>query len=112
MKLFKDITIPKDLAECFQQLDELLLPKELQEFMAGTEDDISDYHHGLGQWMRNSWQLWHNSILSQYFQKMGIWHADDMSGVILLSFHRFLNQKQVDIDGQVKFYKDFWDKNK
>ena len=39
---------------------------------------------------------------------LGLSHADDMSGVILQSFHRYLNEKPLNVEGQIKDYQDFW----
>jgi hypothetical protein len=65
-------------------------------------------HFGLGLWMRNTWELWGGSRLSRYFNSLGIQHADDMSGIILTSYYRYLSKKDIDLEGQVQYYQNYW----
>ncbi|NME72089.1 DUF6794 domain-containing protein [Flammeovirga aprica] len=50
-------------------------------------------------------------IYSKYFRDLGINHPDDMSSIILTSFHRYLNDIDIKLDEQVKLYKDYWEKS-
>jgi len=68
------------------------------------------YHMSMGLWMRNNWGLWKGSRLAKWFNAQGIIHPDDMSGIILTSFWRHLNNKPIGLDEQVKFYQDWWGK--
>jgi len=56
------------------------------------------------------WQLWGGSRLSKFFNDRGIYHPDDMSGIILDSYHRYLTGKDIKLDEQIKFYQDYWKK--
>lgn len=108
-------TIPTKLSECFVQLDEIL--REAPDgdwFKEATENDaIAQSHHGLGTWIRNNWGLWEeDGQLNKYFTNLGLKHADDMSGVILTSYHRHLNEKELELDEQVKYYIEFWKNEK
>lgn len=100
--------IPKDLADCFVQLKKLLKPEEVERMRSGTEDDMNRYHFGLGMWIRNNWGLWGGSPLAKWFNARGIKHPDDMSGIILDSFWRHLNDKPIKLEEQVKRYQDYW----
>lgn len=62
--------------------------------------------------MRNNWGLWSGSRLAKYFNEMGIFHPDDMSGIILTSFHRHLNGKDLQLDQQIKYYQEYWEREK
>ena len=104
--------IPTDLDDCFRQLEKILKPKDLDQIKSGTEKDMIKYHFGLGMWLRNNWGLWAGSRLAKWFNEQGIFHPDDMSGVILDSFWRHLNKKPIDLEGQVKHYQEFWEKQK
>jgi hypothetical protein len=104
--------IPENLEDCFGELGKMLQPELIEEMKSGTEDDMITYHHGLGTWLRNNWGLWSGSRLAKYFNGLGIKHPDDMSGVILDSFWRHLNNKPIELEGQVKYYKDYWEKEK
>jgi len=50
--------------------------------------------------------------LCEYFTKLGLSHADDMAGVILTSYHRHLNEKDLNLDTQINHYMEFWKNNK
>ncbi len=108
-----DKDIPKDLDACIERLKKMISEEEIAEIKEMTEDDfVGATHHGLGTSLRNGWGLWTGSELAQYFGRMGLWHADDISGLILRSFHRHLKGKPLDVEGQVAQYRAFWEKNK
>jgi len=66
-------------------------------------------HHGLGMTTRNEWGLWsEDGPLLKNMQEMGFTHPDDMSSAILLCTHRKMNGKPLDVEGQIKYYKDYW----
>ena len=108
----KKVYIPKNLDECFIELKKELSQKELEEFKNKGEDKVIEYHHSLGMWIRNNWGLWSGSRLAKYFNEIGVYHPDDMSSIILDSLHRHLNGKDIKIEEQIKYYKDYWEKVK
>lgn len=104
--------IPESLEQTFPVLTKLLKPEGVEKFRAGTEDDAGSYHFGLGMWMRNNWGLWGGGKLKEWFISHGIQHADDMSGIILTSYWRHLNNVPIELDAQIAYYRDYWrDKN-
>jgi hypothetical protein len=101
--------IPKDLEECFEQLNLMLKPNTIEEIKSKTEEAFSSASHfGLGLWMRNNWGLWKSSRLYLYFKEKGIFHPDDMSGIILDSYHRKLNGKEIELEKQIEKYQEYW----
>ena len=102
--------IPKNLEECFNELKKVMTPEQLDEFKNKKEDNVIEYHHSIGRWIRNNWGLWSESRLAKYFNSIGIHHPDDMSGIILDSFYRHLNGKDIRLEEQVKYYQDYWKK--
>lgn len=98
------IYIPKDLEDCFGELKKILKPQDVEKMKAGPEDDLDMYHHGLGTWLRNNWGLWEGSRLSAWFNRHGIEHPDNMSGIILTSFWRHLNGQPIGLEAQLKYY--------
>jgi len=54
--------------------------------------------------LRNEWKLNKNSHLAIYFHDLGIIHPDDMTSIILTSFHRYLNGKYIELAKQVAVY--------
>jgi len=100
--------IPANLDDSLVQLYCLLEPETIQKMANGSEDEMVRYHHGLGTGLRNSWGLWTKSRLYVYFYDLGLRHPDDMSGVILKSFWRRLNDQPLDVEGQILRYQAYW----
>lgn len=91
------VYIPRDLRDCFVQLDRMLSETDKQELKhPDAEHGLGRFHFGLGLWMRNNWQLWGGSRLQQYFERLGITHPDNMSGIILGAYSDYLNGKALD----------------
>lgn len=105
--------VPETLEECFVELEKFLSEEELEGFKATKEDDlVGCCHFGLGMWIRNNWGLWHDSPLVRYFKGIGVDHPDDMSAIILTSFHRYLNGKEIKLEEQIGHYQEYWRKAK
>ena len=103
--------IPKNLKQCYEALETELMERDhLKEFVNASEEDIALLHHSFGQSLRNSWGLWRESVLAKYFRRMGICHADDMSHIILLSFHRKMNKRRIRLQEQIEHYRAYWEK--
>lgn len=104
---------PTDLEGCFNTLDLIMSnsdPKEFKWFKETKESDcLAQVHHGLGRYLRNSWGLWKKeSPLYIYFNNMGLWHADDMSSVIITSYHRHLSGKKLNLKKQIDKHLSYW----
>ncbi len=107
----KEAYIPKDLDDCFRELDKNLRPEDIDKIRKGEIQAI-DMHFGLGMGLRNGWGLWGGSRLAKYFNEMGIFHPDDMSGIILDSYVRYLRNEPLRVDEQVAHYKRYWEEMK
>lgn len=95
METIDGVYIPKNMGECFIELDKLLPEIDKKEMLAlAQRSDMILYHHGLGTWIRNNWGLWAGSRLQKYFTDKGLRHPDDISGVILDYYHDWLNGKK------------------
>jgi len=107
------VYIPKDLEDCFKKIDSFWSDSTKFKVKNWTEDEFSsNAHFGFGMWMRNNWQLWGGSRLSKYFNGKGIYHPDDMSGIILDSYHRYLTGKDINLQDQINYYQTYWKVNK
>lgn len=107
---FDDNYVPKDLEESIS----LLVQKnwdDLERIRTMTEDELNaSVHHSIGRWMRNNWGLWAgDSDLAMWFKAKGIHHPDDMTGIILKSFHRRVTGKEIGLEDQIQFYMDYWE---
>lgn len=102
------VYVPANLEDAFAELKKMLHPDLLKEMEEGSEQAMIGYHMGLGRWMRNNWGLWGGARLAKYFNGIGIYHPDDMSGIILVSFWRHLNSQAIWLDEQVAYYQKYW----
>ncbi|MCO6511349.1 MAG: hypothetical protein J5I65_11220 [Aridibacter famidurans] len=83
--------IPADLGESMLELDKILTEADKAEFRSlPNRDETIKYHFGLGMWLRNNWHLWGGSRLQKYFFDLGVFHPDDMSGIILEHYYEWL----------------------
>jgi hypothetical protein len=92
--------IPTTLAEAHAELERTLSPRTLAEIDAvPSEDDMIQYHFGIGLSIRNGWGLWADSPLATYMRGLGFTHPDDMSGVILNTFWRKRHGQDLNLEG-------------
>mgnify|MGYP001055942509 CR=1 FL=1 len=103
------VYIPKDLEDCFREIDKFWDDSTKAQVIAWSEDEFTaNAHFGFGLWMRNNWKLWGGSRLAEYFIDLEIHHPDDMSGIILVSYHRYLNKVPINLEKQIEYYKAYW----
>ncbi|MBS1559344.1 MAG: hypothetical protein JST69_11535 [Bacteroidetes bacterium] len=98
--------IPKNLNDALDYMDCVWKDKEV--FKNKSEEDaVADAHFTGGQWIRNDWELWKgkNSLYKQ-FKSLGVTFPEDISSIILISFHRRLNHKDIDLSGQIQQYNE------
>jgi hypothetical protein len=96
---------PKNLKECIEELDRILSESD-KETIRSMDKGLfaSTQHFGMGVQIRNSWGLWdETSELYKYFhEKLSFaYHADEVSGLILRTFHEHLQGKTIDFDNKV-----------
>lgn len=109
----RDVYIPKDLEDCIKQINSFWADSTKLKMKNLTENEFSGrLHLGFGMWMRNNWQLLGGSRLSKYFNDKGVYHPDDMSGIILDSYLRNLNEHEIKLEEQIKYYQHYWEKSK
>lgn len=105
--------IPKNLNEAISQLDILSTGKDKKDIFDMTEEEYTvSSHFSTGLWIRNGWGLWSGKELAKYFNKIGIFHPDDMSGIILCCYYRHLHNQDYKLVEQIKTYKNYWNKGK
>lgn len=102
-------TIPSDFNGCLDQLDTLINDK-MKSWIKCLPDKEFGYrvHMDLGAYLRNNWKLWQSTELTKKLQQMGIFHPDDMTGVILTSYQRKLKGEDIKLQEQIDYYKEFW----
>jgi hypothetical protein len=102
---------PKDFNESLTQLDRIIPDSTKTKIKSMTENDfIAQTHFSTGMWIRNNWLydrylfglIVTKSDLRKDLTAKGLFHNDDMSSVILCSFHRQLNNVDINIEQQIK----------
>ena len=102
------MNIPKTLNEAIDFIISDLSIEEIDEINSGNIS-VASMHHGFGSWIRNNWGLWSGSELRTHFLDLGIWHADDMSGIILMAVISKVKNEKFDLNAQINRYIKFWD---
>ncbi|HSI90847.1 MAG TPA: DUF6794 domain-containing protein [Adhaeribacter sp.] len=107
---FPQSYVPKNLEEALFYLY-FSWPEGKREVFRKKEEEkaVAEEHFFAGLDMRNNWGLWRNSRLAGYFKAEGIYHPDDMSAIMLRSFHRDLNGTDLKIAEQLLFHKLHWE---
>ena len=95
------VYIPFDLEDAFAELNRLSDPQGIAKFKSAHEDSIAESHFGLQQWIQFNWGLDEGSRLSHYLKSKGISVPDDMSRVVVLTYHRKLNGKPLMLEQEV-----------
>ncbi len=101
---------PATLDEALARLEAKLRPEDRASILRSTSREFSGaVHFGAGMAMRNEWGLWDDKApLTQWFRARGIWHADDMSGIITDALHARVHRKPHDFEAAVDHCRRYW----
>jgi hypothetical protein len=69
---------------------------------------MPNVHFGSGMQVRNNWGLWQGSVLAKWFNERGIFHADDMSGLIFTALEKKVREENFNFDEEAKVYWRYW----
>ena len=113
-KLEFNIEETRNLDECMDWVKSHMCSSEegdeyFTEWLSRPEDNAMLIHHGYGTFIRNTLQLWHSGPAVAWFNSKGIYHADDMSGIIFTSLHRRENGIEINLDAQISKYRKHWE---
>lgn len=103
------VYIPENLDDALKELDSMFPEATKKAIRSAPKEDMIVFHHGLGTWLRNNWQLWGGGRLAKYFNSVGIYHPDDISGTIFDAYWSKLNGKSEDVSAKAAYYKSYWD---
>lgn len=102
LEVINGVYIPYDLDDAFSELERLSDPSGIGEFKAAPEDSIRrKLHFGLGRWILINWGLEEGSRISHYMKGRGVSLPDDMVDVIIITWHRHLNQQPIRFEDEV-----------
>ncbi len=97
-EILNGVYIPKDLGEVFAQLNRLIDGQSRQRFKNVPEDMAAKkLHFSLGRWMIHNWGFYGGSRLSVYLQKIGLTYPDDMARFLMITYHRYLNKNDLEV---------------
>lgn len=100
-----------NLESCMDWVEETIDdPSNFNNWIGLSEEEASSTaHYSVGTYLRNTLNLWHNGPPVKWFNEQGIYHPDDMSNIIFVSLHRRHNKIDVDLNGQIKDYIEYWE---
>jgi len=97
------VYIPKDLADAFVSLNSLIEKQMQAKYKYMSEQDaVEKLHFSFGRWITYNWGFYEGSRMSHYLKGLGIHHPDDMARFVMLSYHRNLNKKTLDVKKQLE----------
>ena len=109
LEYIEGVYIPRDLLDCFRQLDTLMEEDVRELFLSFSDEEVDKRTHAsLGKWIEHKWSLREGSRLSAYFNKMGVPHPDYMVGIIITSYHRHLNKRDLKVKEQLEYFQGLW----
>jgi hypothetical protein len=98
-EMLNGVYIPADLDDAHTELSRLADPQGLASFKASPEDSIRrKLHFGFGRWIMLNWGLEEGSRISHYLKGLGVSHPDDMVRVIIVTWHRKLNNRPQNLE--------------
>lgn len=101
---------PQNIEDAITYFEKKWSKKEKERFrQKGEKEAVVKLHFSTGMWIRNNWiRNDKDTSLVYFFISLGVYHPDDMSSVILRSLHRRLNNKDINMEGQVESIKKYW----
>ena len=79
---------------CFPEIEKVFNKKTLDKFLSCGFNDLTEYHFGLGTWIRN-YLLEENKELKNLLFSGGIDNKDDASMLIIRLFYVYERNKQI-----------------
>ena len=112
--------LPVSLEDAIEKL-KLFFSKHLVEIENMSEEEfLSSTHFFSGMQIRNAWQLWWSEnhgykewttekpLLNKWFNSIDIYHADDMSSILLTCLYRNIHNLPYNVDSQLIKFKAHW----
>lgn len=110
-EFINDFYIPKDIDDAFQELKRLSNKEGIEKFKNAEEAVVAKkLHFGLGRWIMVKWHMYDGSRYSHYLRLKGLSYPDDMAKFTIISFHRHLNNKDLEVEARIKVVKEMRDK--
>jgi hypothetical protein len=107
----ENIKTPKSFDEAVKQLVDYMIEKAKEGDVLATMNAskmTTRLHFGFGRQLRNSWHLWEENDLTKDFNSKGIFHADDMSSLIITAAVTIFQGKPFDFIKEAAEYWKHW----
>lgn len=110
-EFINDIYIPESLNDAFEELKRLSNKESIAKFKSANENVVAKkLHFGLGRWIMEKWNIYDGSRFSHYLRLKGLSYPDDMARFTIISFHRHLNNKDLEVESRIKAVKELRDR--
>jgi len=97
--------IPANMKEAFRELVNLSSEESLDKMKEAPEEiAATKLHLGLGKWIAAKWNFYEGSRFTKYLNDLGVSYPDDMIQFTIVSFHRFLNKKDLKLEERGAIY--------
>jgi hypothetical protein len=107
LEYINNVYIPKDLTDALRELDQKIDLAAREKFALMSEEDAATkVYFSFGRWMSVNWGMDEGSRITLYFNNQGIAKVEDMIRILMLSYHRHINQKELRTDELLNHYKD------
>lgn len=103
------MTKPTTIEECMEAFKEIGGPEDQVKFFRLTKEELIEFNHGLGQWIRNNWDLWKGGPLLDHMKDLGFIHPDDMSQSLIVEYWNSLHNQPSELEKHIAEYKAYWD---
>lgn len=99
--------IPKDLGDAVQLLDQIVDEDGKRKFANRTDSiAVNTVFFSFGRWINVNWGFEGGSRLTVALNKLGVSYPDDMTKLIMYAFHRYLNQRDLDLQNLIPKIKE------
>lgn len=107
------VYIPKDLADAFTQLNRLVDDPSKRKFVTVPDTTAArKLHFSLGRWLIHNWGFYEGSRFSAYLKSINIHHPDDMASFVIITYHRYLTKKPLEVKELVTYFVDMRENEK
>ena len=102
-----NVYIPKDLTDALQELDRKIDAAGREKFAIMSEEDAATkVYFSFGRWMSVNWGMEEGSRITHYFQNQGIGKVEDMIRILMISYHRQINERELQTKELINHYKE------
>lgn len=107
MEYIDNVYIPIDLADALRELDLKMDAAGKAKFAGMSEKDASTkVYFSFGRWMSVNWGMEEGSRITLFFNNQGIGKVEDMIRILMISYHRHINQKDLQTAELIEHYKE------